>query len=53
MMSTYNGDSMIAMGVAGPNSEDVDDDAQAFIRAKKNVDSLHKAKKLEKTRGKV
>jgi hypothetical protein len=46
-MSTYKGDSLV-MGVAG--AEDLDDDALAFIRAKKNVDSLHKAKRLEKQR---
>ena len=45
-MSTYKGDSLV-MGGAG---EDLDDDALAFIRAKKNVDSLHKAKRLEKQR---
>ena len=44
-MSTYKGDSLVMLG------EDVDEDAQAFIRAKKKVDSLHKAKKLEKARG--
>lgn len=38
----YKGDSLVG--------EDVDDDAMAFIRAKKKVDSLHKAKKLEKQR---
>jgi hypothetical protein len=41
-MQTYKGDSLVG--------EDVDDDAMAFIRAKKKVDSLHKAKKLEKQR---
>ena len=30
--------------------EDVDDDALMFIRAKKKVDNLRKAKKLEKQR---
>lgn len=39
---TYKGDSLLG--------EDMDDDAMAFIRAKKKVDSLHKAKKLEKQR---
>ena len=32
------------------NGEEPDDDAMAFIRAKKKVDTLHKAKKLEKQR---
>jgi len=36
------------MGTQG--GEDLDDDALAFIRAKKKVDNLHKAKKLEKQR---
>lgn len=36
----------------GAGEEEVDEDAMAFIRAKKKVDTLHKAKKLEKTRGK-
>ncbi len=43
-MSTYKGDSLVMIG------EEVDDEALAFIRAKKNVDTLHKAKKLEKQR---
>lgn len=34
-------------------TEEIDDDALAFIRAKKKVDTLHKAKKLEKTRGRA
>ena len=42
-MSTYKGDSLLG-------GEDADDDALAFIRAKKNVDQLHKAKRLEKQR---
>jgi hypothetical protein len=46
-MSTYKGDSLI-MGVP---EEEVDEEAMAFIRAKKKVDNLHKAKKLERTRG--
>lgn len=29
---------------------EVDPDALAYIRAKKKVDTLHKAKKMEKTR---
>lgn len=32
------------------NEEDVDEDALAFIRAKKKVDTLHKAKKFERMR---
>lgn len=40
-MSTYKGDSLLG-------GEDIDDDALAFIRAKKKVETLHKAKKLEK-----
>jgi hypothetical protein len=47
-LSTYKGDSILGMGGA---DDDVDDDALAFIRAKKKVDTLHKAKKLERTRG--
>ena len=43
-MSTYKGDSLVMMG------EEVDDEALAFIRAKKTVDTLHKAKKLERQR---
>lgn len=43
-MSTYKGDSLVMP------QEDLDDDAMAFIRAKKNVDTLHKAKKMEKQR---
>ena len=43
-MSTYKGDSMVMGG------EEADEDAMAFIRAKRNVDTLHKAKKLEKHR---
>lgn len=42
-MSTYKGDSILG-------GEDIDDDALAFIRAKKKVETLHKAKKLEKQR---
>lgn len=34
----------------GGNDEEVDEEALAFIRAKKNVDTLHKAKKMEKQR---
>lgn len=45
MISTYKGDSLVMMG-----GEDADDDAMAFIRAKQKVDTLHKAKKLEKQR---
>ena len=44
-MSTYKGDSLVMQ------SEEVDDEALAFIRAKKNVDALHKAKKMERTLG--
>jgi hypothetical protein len=44
-MSTYKGDSLVMMP-----AEEVDDDAMAFIRAKRKVDTLHKAKKLEKMR---
>jgi len=44
-MSTYKGDSLVMAG-----AEDGDDDAFAFIKAKQNVDNLHKAKKLEKQR---
>ncbi len=40
------------MGIIGGGDEDADEDAMAFIRAKKKVDTLHKAKKMEKTRGK-
>jgi hypothetical protein len=47
-MSTYKGGDTMVMGGAG---EEVDEDAMAFIRAKKKVDTLHKAKKLEKTLG--
>ena len=46
-VSTYKGDSLF-MGVA---DEEVDEDAQAFIRAKKKVETLHKAKKIERMRG--
>jgi hypothetical protein len=42
-MTTYKGDSLVM-----EQREDVDDDAMAFIRAKRNVDNLHKAKKMEK-----
>ena len=45
-ISTYKGDSLI-MGIP---EDEVDDDAMAFIRAKKKVDTLHKAKKMEKSR---
>lgn len=45
-MSTYKGGDTMVMG-----GEDVDEDAIAFVRAKKKVDTLHKAKKLEKTHG--
>ena len=34
----------------GIPEDEVDDDAMAFIRAKKKVDTLHKAKKMEKSR---
>ena len=44
-VSTYKGESM-NMGLG---EEEVDEDAMAFIRAKKKVDTLHKAKKLERT----
>lgn len=47
-ISTYKGDSILGMGMV---EEEVDDDALAYIRAKKNVDTLHKAKKMERTRG--
>lgn len=47
-MPTYKGDSLFMGGTAG--GEDIDDDALAFIRAKKKVDTLQKAKKLEKQR---
>jgi hypothetical protein len=43
MMSTYKGDSLLG-------GDDMDDDALAYIRAKRKVDTLHKAKKLEKSR---
>jgi hypothetical protein len=44
MISTYKGDSLLMGG------EDPDDDAMAFNRAKQKVDTLHRAKKLEKQR---
>lgn len=34
----------------GQGEEEPDEDAMAFIRAKKKVDTMHKAKKFEKTR---
>ncbi|CDW82929.1 kinesin motor domain-containing protein [Stylonychia lemnae] len=43
-LNAFQGDSLFNGG------EDVDDDALAFIRAKRKVDTLHKAKKLEKQR---
>ncbi len=46
-VSTYKGDSLL-MGVG---EEEMDEDAMAFIKAKKNVEMLHKAKKMERTRG--
>lgn len=42
-MSTYKGDSLVMT-----SQEEVDEDALAFNRAKKNVDQLHKAKKMDK-----
>ena len=36
----------------GVGEEEMDEDALAFINAKKNVELLHKAKKFERTRGK-
>jgi hypothetical protein len=36
--STYKGESLVMMG-----GEDMDEEAMAFIRAKKKVDTLHKA----------
>jgi len=36
----------------GLGEDELDEDALAFIKAKKNVDLLQKAKKMERTRGK-
>lgn len=37
--------------IMGVGEEEMDEDAMAFIKAKKKVDMLHKAKKIEKARG--
>jgi hypothetical protein len=37
--------------IMGVPEDEVDEEAMAFIRAKKKVDTLHKAKKMERTRG--
>jgi hypothetical protein len=34
----------------GMQDEVVDDEAETYLRAKRNIDTLHKAKKLEKQR---
>lgn len=33
-----------------PGDEMADEDAETFLRAKRHIDTLHKAKKLEKAR---
>ncbi len=49
---TFNASTVLTnkIDTHAPGDDMVDEDAETFIRAKKHIDTLHKAKKLEKQR---